>query len=159
MPTTDRLPISLRIPRIRDRRRRRKRPASRPPRLRHPDGFRLRNRIDSSSEIAQTRRRAARVIRVDVGADPVDLVDDGLPVAIGPDVCRVDVAEGPVDASGAHGAVSLADVVDDVGRGGAFPIEVFATDRDAHDEAIQFRILLYGRLERVEFVGDYCLAA
>ena len=159
MPTTHRLPISLRVPRTRHRRRRRKRPARRPPRLRHPDRFGLRNRIDAPREIAQTGRRAARIIRVDVRADPVDLVNDGLPVAIRPDVRRVDVAEGPFDASGAHGAARLADVVDDVCRGGAFPIEVFAADRDAHDEGTQFRILLHGRLQRVEFVGDCRLAA
>ena len=159
MPTPHRLPISLRIPRVRNRRRRSERPARRPPRLRHPNRFRVRNRLDASREIAQTRRRAARVIRIDVRTDPVDLVNDGLPIAIRPDICRIHVSEWPFDASGAHGAARLADVVDDVRCAGALPIEVFAADRDAHHDAVQFRILLHGSLESIQFIGDYRLAA
>ena len=159
MPTPHRLPISLRIPRIRHRRRRSERPARRPPRLRHPNRFRARNRIDARREIAQTRRRPARIVRVNVRTDPVDLVNDGLPIAIRPDISRIHVSERPFDASGAHGAARLADIVDDVRRAGALPIEVFAADRDAHHDTVQFRILLHGSLERVEFIGDYRLTA
>ena len=159
MPTPHRLPISLRIPRTRHRGRRSERPARRPPRLRHPNRFRVRNRIDARGEIAQTRRRAARVIRVNIRADPVDLVNDRLPIAIRPDISRVHVSEWPFDASGAHGAARLADIVNDIRRAGALTIEVFAADRDAHDDAVQIRKLLHGGLQRVEFIGDYRLAA
>lgn len=161
MPTPHRRPVRPRIPRPRHRRRRRKRPASRPPRLRHP--HRLpgrRNRRDARCKIAQTGRRAARVVWIDVRAYPVDFVDYGFPVAVLPDVGRVDVAERPVDAGGKHGGARLADVVEDAGCAGAVAIEVFAADGDAdYDAVFELWILLYGGCECVEFVRDYRLAA
>ena len=77
-----------------------------------------------------------------------------------PDVSRVDVSEGPVDAGGGHGGAGLADVVEDAGCAGAVPVEVFAADGDAdHDTSFQLWILLHGCRERVEFVRDDRLAA
>ena len=155
MPTPHRLPISLRVRRPRHRRRRSETPARRPPRLRHPDGLRVRDRRDPGREVGEAGRGPARVEGVDVGADPVDLGNHRLPVALLPDVGRVHVPERPVHARGAHGGACLADVGEDIGRAGALPIQVFAADRDADDEAVELRVLFHGGRQCFELIRNY----
>ena len=97
MPAPHRLPISLRGSRPRLRRRPRKRPARRPPRLRHPNGLRI-------------RYRATRIVWIHIRAYPVNLLNQRRPVAVGPYFGSVDMPERPTDTSVLHGRARLADM-------------------------------------------------
>lgn len=75
MPTSHSLPISRCILRRRHRRRPGERPARGPSRLRYPYGLRVWNHSHAGREIAEAGGRTARVVRVHVRANPVDLVN------------------------------------------------------------------------------------
>ena len=163
MPTPHRLPISLRIPRPRHRRRPRERPTRRPPRLRHPHRFRIRYRSYPPREIAQTRRRPVRIIRIHVRAYPIDLRNQRRPITIGPYISSIDMSERPIDTSVLHSRARLADIAENRRRTRSptrwIAIQILAANRDANDERIQSRILLHGRSQRIQLICHDSLAA